>query len=362
MNKKELVDLLDEFKSGLLSKATDGDIQEKFYSDSRQIIIDNISPKDKIPKFIRSNRNSSEFRRYMQTESSNYAGRRKIISESMNELINYVEENNNDPDPFAQLKQFRQIEEIGSGGFGTVYKYRNECLEMDFAVKIYSPIFVSSEAQKEGEKRFFREAKMMFSLNHPNIVKLYDAGRIDEGPFIRMEYIEGYNLCKLQEKCGVLTFKQSKSVIIQLLEGLEYAHQKDIIHRDLKPSNVVFAESEKLFKIIDFGVSAFLDAEKHTKLTKTGEIVAGGAFVDPLLNENPKLRDKRTDIYSVGAIWYWLLSGRPPQGSNMKQYLAMISPELDNYKIDMIMKCLSGEIEDRYESCVSLSEIIKRLS
>ena len=149
---------------------------------------------------------------------------------------------------------------------------------MDFAVKVYTPIFVSSKEQEDRERRFFREAKMLFQLNHMNIVKIYDAGRISEGPFIRMEYIEGYDLNELQEKHSILSFENSVNVIKPILRGLEYAHKKGIIHRDLKSSNVVFSTKEKIFKIIDFGVSAFLDTENNTKLTKTGEVVAGGAF------------------------------------------------------------------------------------
>ena len=361
MDKSELLDLIDELKSGLMSKATGGTIDEEFYTKARTTLIENTDNKELIPRFIKSCRNSTEFRRYMQGEAGDYAGRRKIITEKMNELAEYFDLKVDESDPFAQIKQYRRIEEIGHGGFGAVYKYYNDCLEMDFAVKVYSPIFVSSDEQKEGEKRFFRKAKLLFGMNHDNIVKIFDAGRIDEGPFIRMEYIEGYDLIKLQEKYGVLNFKQSISVILQLLEGLEYAHKKEIIHRDLKPSNVVFSTKEKRLKIIDFGVSAFLDMDKYTKLTRTGESVVGGAFIDPLLQDNPKLRDVRTDIYSIGAIWYWLLSGRSPQGSDMREYLSKISSKLTEPQINIVMKCLSGDIEERYDSCESLVEDIRQL-
>lgn len=362
MENNELIDLLDEFKSGLLSKATDGDIDEEFYTHARNTLISSIDKKELIPKFVKSCRNAKEFRRYIQGEAGDYVTRRLIITEAMNTIMEYLEEKIDQADPFAQIRQYRKVEEIGRGGFGAVYKYHNDCLDMDFAVKVYAPIFVSPDDQKEGERRFFREARIMFGMNHPNIVKIFDAGRIAEGAFIRMEYIEGYDLIGLQEKYGILSFKKSIAIILQLLEGLAYAHKKEIIHRDLKPSNIVFAVSEKCFKIIDFGVSAFLDTDKHTKLTKTGETVAGGSFIDPLLQEEPKLRDIRTDIYSVGAIWYWLLSGRPPHGSNMREYLEKGSPYLIESQINVVMKCLSGDIEERYVSCDTLAEIIKRMS
>jgi len=359
VTKTELIDMLDEYKKGLLSKATDGTIDDKYYIQVRNSLLENVSIKERIPKFIRSCRTADEFRRYMQNESGNYAGRRMLITDSINSLIEYIEKHSDEEaDPFLQIKQYKRVEQIGFGGFGSVFKYHNDCLDMDFAVKVYSPIFVSSDEQKNGERRFFREAKMLFQLNHINIVKIYDAGRISEGPFIRMEYIEGYDLNELQKKYGMLSFEYSVKVIKPILNGLEYAHEKGIIHRDLKPSNVVFSTKEKIFKIIDFGVSAFLDTDNNSKLTKTGEAVAGGAFIDPLLQENPKLRDCRSDIYSIGAIWYWLLCGRAPHGSDMKAYLSSAAPHLSNKQISIVMKCLAGNLEDRYGDCGELLAII----
>lgn len=135
---------------------------------------------------------------------------------------------------------------------------------MDFAIKIYEPVFVSQDEQAEGEKRFFREAKMLFSLNNVHIARIYDAGRIDGKPYIRMEYIKGYTVDKLREKEGNMTFSRSAIVILHILQGLKHAHEHGVIHRDLRPRNVIFAEDERMFKIIDFGVSAFLDTDNHT--------------------------------------------------------------------------------------------------
>ena len=359
MTKTELIDMLDEYKIGLLSKATDGTIDNQYYIQTRNVLLEHIRNKKQIPQFIKSCRTADEFRRYMQSESDSYAGRRKLIINSINSLIEYIEEHfMEEQDPFLQIKQYKRCEQIGFGGFGSVFKYHNDCLDMDFAIKVYSPIFVSVNEQKNGERRFFREAKMLFQLNHMNIVKIYDAGRIPEGPFIRMEYIEGYDLNGLQKKYGMLSFEDSIKVIKYIANGLEYAHEKGIVHRDLKPSNVMFSTKEKAFKIIDFGVSAFLDTDNNTKLTKTGETVAGGAFIDPLLQENPKLRDCRSDIYSIGAIWYWLLCGRAPHGSDMKTYLQNVSPQLTDKQIGIVMRCLAGNLDDRYKDCGELLKII----
>lgn len=162
VTKTELIDMLDEYKMGLLSKATDGTIDDKYYIQARNSLLENVSIKEQIPQFIRSCRTANEFRRYMQSESGNYVGRRKLITDSINRLIEYIEEHfEEEADPFLQIRQYKRVEQIGYVGFGFVFKYHNDCLDMDFAVKVYSPIFVSSVEQRDGERRFFREAKML---------------------------------------------------------------------------------------------------------------------------------------------------------------------------------------------------------
>lgn len=357
MDSRSIIDLIDEFKSGLIAKATNGDISEKDYKRCRDTLMNVPALKANIPAFIKSNRTASAFRSYMQAYDQHYAGRRALINTQMDELANYIETTN---DPFTQMQEYTKLEQLGQGGFGIVHKYHNNCLDMDFAVKIYEPVYVLPEEQVEGEKRFFREAKMLFSLNSMYIARIYDAGRIDGKPFIRMEYIKGYTVEDLREKEGNMTFSRSAIVIQHILKGLKHAHEHGVIHRDLRPRNVIYSEEERMFKIIDFGVSAFLDTDNHTKLTKTGEQIAGGVYIDPVLQQNPKLKDPRSDIYSVGAIWYFLLCGQAPSGSDMKQYLEESNPQLKSSEVDVIMRCLSSNIDSRYSSCSELLPIVTK--
>lgn len=356
MDNNAIIDLIDEFKSGLIAKATDGNIDEKEYKRCRDTLLQIPQLKEHLPPFLKSNRTAKDFRRYMQGQEQHYADRRQVITKGMDDLIALLETSS---DPFLQMKDYKQLERLGRGGYGEVYRYHNECLDMDFAVKIYEPIFVSQEEQLEGEKRFFREAKILFSLNNNHIVRLYDAGRLDGKPYIRMELIDGYDLNQLHVKEGNLDFSRSAHVVLHILLGLKCAHDHGIIHRDLKPSNVVYSSSEKMFKIIDFGISAFMDTENYTRLTKTGERVAGGIYIDPALQENPRLRDPRSDIYSVGAIWYFLLSGKAPSGSDMRSYLKQANNQLSEGNINVVMKCLSSKIEDRFDSCAQLIQLVK---
>ncbi|MNW51807.1 Serine/threonine-protein kinase StkP [compost metagenome] len=248
-------------------------------------------------------------------------------------------------------------ERLGFGGFGEVFKYHHKLLDIDFAIKILNPAFVSEEEREEYNRRFFREARILFQLDHGNIVKIYDTGIIEGKPFIRMEYLEGYNMNEFIKKYSIVNFDRSKKPIIALLEGLSYAHSKGVIHRDLKPTNFMVTLKGD-FKIIDFGISAYLETEKYTILTRTGEKIAGGLFTDPYLIQNPRLRDVRNDIYSVGAIWYFLLTGRAPSGSDMKEVL-MKTTNISELQVNVIMKCLSQDIDKRYVSCKEILSILK---
>lgn len=358
MKMQELIDSLEFFKSGAIAVSTDGSFNETEYKDLRGKIVNSAVLKPVLPDEINYSRTPKEFQQKMRSKFDHYSERREYITDMINKLISIVEEE--ETTPFPSLEEYSKMERIGCGGFGEVYLYHHNLLNLNFAIKFFAPVFANNQEQKESEKRFFREAKILFSLHNDNIVQIYDASYCNSMPYIRMEYIDGYDLNKLIEKYSILPFKKSLVVIFDILNGLEYAHNKGIIHRDLKPSNIMLSLNEKCFKIIDFGVSAFLDTENHTKLTRTGEQIAGGLYTDPLLQENPMLRDKRTDIYSVGAIWYFLLTGKAPSGPNMIERLRTIA-ELDEKTCEVIMKCMEYNLEDRYDSCKQIIDTIKPL-
>ena len=253
--------------------------------------------------------------------------------------------------PMAELHTLgEELEVLGRGGFGEVYRYRHPILDMDFAVKVFDPWFATDEDRVEGEKRFFREAKMLFRLNHPNIVRIYDVGRIKGKPFIKIEFVDGKTLDKIQQQYSNLPFANAARAMLQILSGLQYAHENGIIHRDLKPTNVMVATEGWKCKIIDFGISAFMDTEGYTRLTKTGEQIAGGAYIDPELTSRPGLRDVRSDIYSAGAIMYFLLCGHPP-GPDAEAFLKKSNGGLEESQIAVVMKALSSDIDSRYKTC-----------
>lgn len=357
MDVQKMLIAAEQLKQGLLAKATDGDYEDKDYKADLAVLQADQRVAKMLPTVIMANRTAADFRRTMQAQFSHYFERRKYIADQLSPIFDYLHSIENGTDSFTQIIEADALgEPLGRGGFGSVYKYHHKLLDMDFALKLFEPIFVSNEENLEGEKRFFREAKILFSLNHENIIRVYDIGRYNGQPFIRMEYVDGYTMSDFVSKNGTVSFKRSVKPITALLQGLEYAHNLGVIHRDLKPANFMVTASGA-FKIIDFGISAYLDVEGYTKLTKTGEAIAGGAYTDPQLIENPKLRDVRSDIYSVGAIWYYLLVGSAPLGGDLKRNL-LESGKASELEIGIILKCMSSRPEDRYKSCAEILSIL----
>jgi len=340
---------LESFKMGLITRATGGNYGTEDYRSVRDYLLSVQEIKDLLPKFVKVCHNPDEFWQFIKNEFGSYSERRTYITNELNPLIDYYAEGRrNDEIIKVNSDSYELGPEIGSGGYGTVYKYWHKQLEINFAIKFLEPKFTSQDDKDEHHKRFFREAKMLFSLNHDSIVRFYDTGLIGNTPFIKMEYIEGCNIYGLMKKYGILKYEKSLVPIRQILEGLSHAHLLGIIHRDIKPSNIMFDTESKRFKIIDFGIGAYVEHELYSRLTNTGENIAGSTYTAPELLENPKLKDIRSDIYSVGALWYHLVTGLTPKGSGMGKHLLDFG--LSSQQSGIILKCLES-IEERYPSC-----------
>lgn len=346
---------VEHLKMGLLAKATDGDFEQPEYSRLRKIVL-GIPGLQNIPRFLKICRTADEFRAYMQGEAPSYKERRLIIAEELNPILEFLEyETGEGALEFKKLYEEKEI--IGTGGYGQVYLYEHRLLEIQFAVKIFAPAFYEG-GEKELE-RFFQEARMLFKFNHPSIIKVYDAGLIGRRPFIRMEYFEGKNLNEILMEHGTLNASSALKMMESLVSAMAHAHEEiGVIHRDLKPSNIMAAKPNQ-FRIIDFGMGIFIENELHSRLTKTGEATVSGYYNAPELVENPKLIDKRSDIYSLGAIWYTMITGQPPAGTELMKNLKNIEGIDSNY-IKCIEKCLAN-IATRISSCYELLDEIKKI-
>lgn len=347
---------LEQFKMSLISRATGGEMEEKDYKRQRKLILGIPGTEKLTPRFLKICRNTDEFWQWIKAEAPSYAERRIIISESLNPILELVEYESSDGAlEFKKLYEEKEI--IGSGGFGQVYLYEHKLLKLPFAVKIFAPAFYEG-GEKELE-RFFQEARMLFQLNHPSIIKVYDAGLLGKRPFIRMEYFAGKNLNQILIQHGTLKADKALIMIEQLVLAMRHAHEEvGIIHRDLKPSNIMAAHPNQ-FRIIDFGMGIFLENELHSRLTKTGEATVSGYYNAPELVENPKLIDKRSDIYSLGALWYTMLSGQPPAGTELMSSISSIEGISDKY-LKTIEMCLTN-IEKRTVDCNQLLENINEI-
>ncbi|MDQ7778854.1 MAG: protein kinase [Planctomycetota bacterium] len=207
------------------------------------------------------------------------------------------------------LGQYRVVCMVGKGAMGTVYRAYDESLDRHVAVK-----FLSCElsAQAGTVERFRREAKAAAALSHPNIVHVYGIGKHDDRDYFVMEYVEGKSLAQLVHEKGKLPASEAVDYLIQAARGLEAATKKGIVHRDVKPSNILLG-NDGVVRIADFGLSKLVKGD--ASMTGTGIVVGTPFYMSPEQGKGHKL-DHRADIYSLGATFYHLVTGRPPFDGN----------------------------------------------
>jgi serine/threonine-protein kinase len=201
-----------------------------------------------------------------------------------------------------KIGKYRIVERIGRGGMGTVFKAHDPILNRQVALKVISGELGVTE---EMRARFYREARACAKLSHPNIIVVYDLGEDEGRLFIVMELLEGEELKSIIGQRKSLSLETKLALMIQVCEGLHYAHERGIIHRDIKPGNV-FVLRQGQVKILDFGIARV--ATSDPGLTKTGLIMGTLRYMSP---EQARGRgDHRSDIFSVGAVFYELLAYR----------------------------------------------------
>lgn len=350
------MDLVERVKILLINRARGGYVDESEFVDLRRTLINEPIISAVLPKFLFQCRTIQEFWTFIKTKYGKYDERTFFITEEFQPVFEKIETVRSNDIELANTESYQLLDRIGHGGFGEVYRYHHKLINMDFAIKFLNPSFVPEEEKSEFNRRFFREAKILFELDHPHIVKIFDVGMVGGKPFIRMEYLEGKNLNELLKEQSVRSFSQSKYAIIPILKGMAYAHGKGIIHRDLKLTNIMQTRNKGL-KIIDFGISAYVNAAQHTNLTKTGEVINDSEYADPELIINPNMKDIRSDIYSIGAIWYTLLTGRAPRGSDILENL-LSNESVDDENAKIIMKCLAQKKESRFSSCNDILHLL----
>lgn len=259
---------------------------------------------------------------------------------------------------------------LGVGGMGEVYLARDTKLDRKIALKILPWQFLADD---ERLNRFEREAKALSSLNHPNLVTIYEVGEAEGQRFIAMELVEGHTLSSLRHK---ITLKELLSIVAQVAEALRAAHQAGIVHRDIKPDNIMVRD-DGYAKVLDFGLVKLTEASRNNSgpdgpSTELGVAMGTLAYMSPEQAAGEPI-DHRTDIWSLGVVLYELSTGKRPFGGESRQQTinAILSGEpksataIDEnlpHEVDQILeKALEKDRELRYQTASDFRSDIRRL-
>ncbi|MBP3242757.1 MAG: Stk1 family PASTA domain-containing Ser/Thr kinase [Ruminococcus sp.] len=260
--------------------------------------------------------------------------------------------------------RYEITELIGVGGMAEVYKGVDVIDNKNVAIKILKKEFAENE---EFLRRFRNESKAVAVLSHPNIVKIYDMGFSDKIQYIVMEYIDGITLKEYIEEEKVLTPKDTVHFIIQILRALQHAHDKGIVHRDIKPQNIMMF-SDGTIKVMDFGIAKFAREEGKTA---TDQAIGSVHYISPE-QASGSVTDAKSDIYSVGAMMYEMLTGRKPFDSDNPVAIAVmhmkdtperprsINPDIPDGLEEIVLRAMEKAPEDRYQTAAEMIGDIER--
>ena len=242
----------------------------------------------------------------------------------------------------AAFPELEVFELIGQGGMGVVFRARQPRLDRVVALKILPPALA---AQPGFAERFTREARVLARLAHPHIVALYDFGESAGFYYLIMEHVNGVNLCAAM-RAGVKP-EQALLLVPRICEALQFAHDHGVLHRDIKPENVLL-DVHGAPKLADFGIAKLAGEDTaRTGLTATGATLGTAAYMAPEQVEKPATVDHRADIYSLGVVFYEMLTGELPLG----RFSAPSEKSSVNRGVDeVVMRGLEKERERRQQS------------
>ncbi len=256
------------------------------------------------------------------------------------------------------IGKYHIVELVGEGAMGVVYKARDSVLDRTVAIKVMND---SIARQDDLRKRFLHEAQAAASLQHPNVVTIYDMGDVGGHLFIAMEFVDGIDLEKLLEMGQVLSLQAKLDIIIDVLTGLSFAHKRGIIHRDIKPANIRVTEDGRA-KIMDFGVAHLASSS----MTNTGSFLGTPSFMSPEQITEGKTTPA-TDIFAVGGVLYQLLTHlKPFEGTTLQNLffkiitekpkrVSELMPGLPNALDRIVEKAMAKEPADRYTNALDMA-------
>lgn len=264
------------------------------------------------------------------------------------------------------------ISPLGQGGMGVVYKARQKSADRLVALKIIRPDRMSSMTevtQRRMVDRFRAEAHAAARLQHDNLVTVYDVGEIDGCHYFSMQYVEGGCLSDQISECS-LDSRQAATFLEPVCRAVHAAHEEGILHRDIKPANILIEDGTLRPRIADFGLAKLQNEDQE--LTRSGEAMGTPSYMPPEQFGDAASATARSDIYSIGATLYHLLSGRPPfkaatSMATMRQVLNVepvalreLNPEVDQDVETICMKCLEKEPDRRFQTAKEVADELKR--
>jgi len=272
-----------------------------------------------------------------------------------------------------QLGQYRLGRLLGAGGMGEVYLAEHQLLKRPCAVKLIRP---GEATDPRALERFEREVRLTATLSHPNIVDVYDYGRAEDGTYYYvMEYLPGLSLEDLVELYGPLPPGRVVYLLRQVCQALSVAHAAGLIHRDIKPSNVIAARRsgmDDVAKLLDFGLVLPRAGSPMPHLTGEGQVLGTPLFMSPEQVTNSRPLDVRSDIYSLGAVAYVLLTGKPPFDAataieaivaHARDPVVPPSQIRDQVPADLdavVLRCLAKDPTERFPDAESLEIALGR--
>jgi serine/threonine protein kinase len=267
------------------------------------------------------------------------------------------------------LGKYKVLERIGIGGMGSVYLCEHMLMKRRAAVKVLPAAKANDEAARE---RFYREARAVAALDHPNIVRAYDIDVVDDLHFLVMEYVDGSSLLDIVRKVGPINYLRVAHYVSQSALGLQHAYETaSLVHRDVKPGNII-VDRTGVVKVLDLGLARFFKDEEDILTKKFDENVLGTAdYLAPEQVVDSHTVDIRADVYSLGATAYFCLTGLPPFGegsvaqkliwhqTRKPKSILSIRSDVPEAMVTIIEKMMSKDPAERYQTPADIVEAFK---
>jgi serine/threonine-protein kinase len=260
------------------------------------------------------------------------------------------------------LGRYEILQELGQGAMGIVYLGKDPSINREVAIKTITYADIAEDELSDVKERFFREAEAAGKLSHPNIVTIYDMGEDHDMAYIAMELLKGKELTHYCQKGNLLPLKRVLKMVSSVAEALGYAHSQEVVHRDIKPANIILLDDDQV-KVADFGIARVISSSK----TQTGVIFGTPRYMSPEQVAGKKV-DGRSDLFSLGVVFYELLTGdRPFKGDSMTSLLYAVSnteyvpldeiaPKIPACCVEIVERLLAKGVSKRYQTA---SQVIR---